>query len=137
MLSGIAYFTSSLAAGGPLSRVPSRLLVVADNTAMSLLLLAAVTSAFGLVTTVALYTIASLDASIGWVRLAHLLSSETPAGVGTTKVLNRSLFNVGAARGRARSRDRRLMANQRSIGLPDQSTTASMSSTQLPSGSSM
>jgi predicted MFS family arabinose efflux permease len=39
--------------------------------------------------------------AVGWVGLAALLTSETPAGVGATMTLSGAIFNLGGAAGGA------------------------------------
>jgi predicted MFS family arabinose efflux permease len=53
----------------------------------------------GTVATVCVLLVAAAAAAIGWVGLTALMTTETPAGAGTTMVLNGALFNLGAAAG--------------------------------------
>jgi len=99
MVAGSGYFVGSLVAGGPLGRLPARPLVAVGNVTMALLLMLAFTAWLGTVVTVAVLTVAAVAAAVGWVGLTALMTSETPAGAGTTMVLNGALFNLGAAAG--------------------------------------
>jgi predicted MFS family arabinose efflux permease len=48
---------------------------------------------------IGLLAMAGFAGAVGWVGLTTLLTNETPAGAGTTMVLNGSLYNLGAAAG--------------------------------------
>jgi predicted MFS family arabinose efflux permease len=50
---------------------------------------------------VALLVVASVASAIAGVGIATLLAAESPAGTGTTMVLNGSVLNLGAAGGTA------------------------------------
>ena len=99
MLAGSGYLLGSLAAGGPLARLPARPLVAVSNVTMGLLMMVAFSAILDTRLTVALLPFAGFAGAVGWVGLTALLTSETPAGAGTTMVLNGSLFNLGAAAG--------------------------------------
>ena len=99
MVAGSGYFLGSLLAGGPFGRLPARPLVAIGNVAMALLLMIAFSAWLGTVATIGVLFVAAAAAAIGWVGLTALMTSETPAGAGTTMVLNGALFNLGAAAG--------------------------------------
>ena len=101
MLSGGGYFLGSLAAGGRLGRFALRPLFAIATVAMGLLMGIIFGSVLGTVATIALIPCAGVAGAVGWVALTTVLSTETPAGAGTTMVLNGSIFNAGAAGGGA------------------------------------
>ncbi|MBA2755531.1 MAG: MFS transporter [Chloroflexia bacterium] len=101
MLGGAGYFLGSLLAGGPLSRVPARVLLAGGNVAMALLMGLAFSGVLGTAGTIAVMPLATFTGALGWIGLTTLLTAETPAGAGTTMTLNGSLFNLGAAGGGA------------------------------------
>lgn len=101
LLAGSGYVLGSLLAGGPLSRVPARVLLAGGNGALALLIGLAFSEVFGMVGTVAALLLAAFAAALGWVGIASLLIAESPAGPGTTMALHGSLFNLGAAAGGA------------------------------------
>jgi DHA1 family inner membrane transport protein len=99
MVTGCGYLLGSLVAGGALARVPVRPLVAVGNAIMGLLLMAAFSGIVDSRIAIGLLPMAALAGAVGWVGLTTLLTSETPAGAGTTMVLNGSLYNLGAAAG--------------------------------------
>jgi MFS transporter, DHA1 family, inner membrane transport protein len=99
MLVGTGYLLGSLVAGGSLARVPVRPQVAIGNATMALLMLVAFLVPVGATLAIGLLWIAAFAGAVGWVGLTALLTSETPAGAGTTMVLNGSLYNAGAAAG--------------------------------------
>lgn len=99
MLAGFGYLLGSLVAGGAFTRVPVRLLVAVSNVIMGLLLLVAFSGIVDARAAIGLLALAAFAGAVGWVGLTALLTSETPAGAGTTMVLNGSLYNLGAAAG--------------------------------------
>lgn len=99
MLGGSGYFAGSLAAGGPLAGVPTRTMVSVGTVTMAILMAAPFTGAMPTMLAVALIPLAAFAGAVGWVGLTALLTAETPAGAGTTMVLNSALFNLGAASG--------------------------------------
>ena len=101
MLGGSGYFLGSMAAGGPLGRISPRPLVAGANIAMAILMCIAFSAAFGTAGSVAVLPLAGFAGAVGWVGLASLLTSETPAGVGATMTLSGALFNLGGASGGA------------------------------------
>jgi DHA1 family inner membrane transport protein len=101
MLGGGGYFLGSLAAGGPLGRIPPRPLLVGGNVVMALLMGLAFSAVLGPIGSVAVLPLAALAGAFGWVAIASLLTAESPAGAGTTMTLHGSLFNLGAAAGGA------------------------------------
>jgi MFS transporter, DHA1 family, inner membrane transport protein len=101
MLGGSGYLLGSLLAGGPLGRVPPRLLIAVANIAMAASMGLSFSMVFGTAGTVALFPLVGLTGAVGWVGLAALLTAETPAGSGATMTLSGALFNLGAAGGAA------------------------------------
>src|SRR5215218_2189366 len=101
MAAGTGYCLGSLAVGGPLARVPTRLLVVFGYVATALLIALAFSARVGTTGSVVLITGASLMMGIEVVAMAALMTAETPSGAGTTMTLSGSLFNLGAAGGSA------------------------------------
>jgi predicted MFS family arabinose efflux permease len=99
MLGGAGYFLGSLVAGGPLSWIPPRPLLVGGNVVMALLMGLAFSAVLGPIGSVAVLPLAALAGAFGWVAIASLLTAESPAGAGTTMTLHGSLFNLGAAAG--------------------------------------
>lgn len=99
MLGGSGYFAGSLATSGPLAHLPTRSLVAGGTVIMAILMAAPFTGAMPTVLAVTLLPVAAFFGAVGWVGLTALLTSETPAGAGTTMVLNSALFNLGAASG--------------------------------------
>lgn len=99
MLAGSGYLLGSLVAGGAFARYPVRPLVAVSNVIMGLLLLAAFSGIVDSRAAIGLLAMAAFAGAVGWVGLTALLTSETPAGAGTTMVLNGSLYNLGAAAG--------------------------------------
>nr|MBA3378166.1 MFS transporter [Chloroflexia bacterium] len=99
MLAGSGYLIGSLVAGGPFARLPARPLVAISNVIMGLIMMVAFSATLDIRLTIGLLPLAAFAGAGGWVGLTALLTSETPAGAGTTMVLNGSLFNIGAAAG--------------------------------------
>ncbi|MGI8486136.1 MAG: MFS transporter [Thermomicrobiales bacterium] len=99
MLAGSGYLLGSLVAGGAFARVPVRPLVAVSNVIMGLLLMVAFSGIVDSRIAIGLLSMAAFAGAMGWVGLTALLTSETPAGAGTTMVLNGSLYNLGAAAG--------------------------------------
>ena len=99
MVIGCGYLLGSVVAGGALARLPVRQLVVAGNVIMGLLLMVAFSGIVDSRVAIGLLAMAGFAGAVGWVGLTALLTSETPAGAGTTMVLNGSLYNLGAAAG--------------------------------------
>jgi DHA1 family inner membrane transport protein len=95
MAAGTGYCLGSLAVGGPLARVPTRLMVVFGYVATALLIALAFSARVG--------TPGSITLIMGMegVAMTALLTAETPSGAGTTMTLNGSLFNLGATGGSA------------------------------------
>jgi predicted MFS family arabinose efflux permease len=89
----------SIVAGGALARVPVRPLVAVGNAMMGLLLMAAFSGIVDSRIAIGLLAMAAFAGAVGWVGLTALLTNDTPAGAGTTMVLNGSLYNLGAAEG--------------------------------------
>jgi predicted MFS family arabinose efflux permease len=101
MLGGGGYFLGSLLSGGAFGRVPPRTLLVVGNVAMALLMGLAFSAILGPLGTVATLPLAGFAGALGWVAVAALLTTDSPAGAGTTMTLHGSLFNLGAAAGGA------------------------------------
>ncbi len=99
MLVGTGYLLGSLFAGGRLARVPACPQVAIGNAIMAMLMVVAFSAPVGTMLALGLLWIAAFMGAIGWVGLTALLASETPAGAGTTMVLNGALYNAGAAVG--------------------------------------
>jgi MFS transporter, DHA1 family, inner membrane transport protein len=101
MAAGTGYCLGSLAVGGPLARVPTRLMVVFGYVATALLIALAFSARVGTPGSITLITGASLMMGMEGVAMTALLTAETPSGAGTTMTLNGSLFNLGATGGSA------------------------------------
>jgi predicted MFS family arabinose efflux permease len=101
MVGGVGYVLGSLLAGGPLGRIPARMLIASATLVMALSLGLILSASFGTAVTIALLSIASLAAAIGPVGTAGLLTAETPAGTGATMTVNSAFNNLGAAGGGA------------------------------------
>lgn len=101
MFGGSGYFLGSLAAGGPLGGVPSRLLLIIGNVAMALFMGIAFSGMLGPLGSVAMMPLATFAGAFGWVAVIALLLAESPAGAGTTLTLHGSVFNLGASAGGA------------------------------------
>ena len=101
MLGGSGYMLGSVLAGGPLSRVPARLLIALANLIMAVALGLSFSPFIGVAGAIALMAIAALTGAVGWVGIAALMTTETPAGSWATMTLNGALFNLGAAGGGA------------------------------------
>jgi predicted MFS family arabinose efflux permease len=101
MLAGAGYFAGSLVAGGPLARLPARPLVAVSNIVLALANAVIFLAWLSTPLTIALLPVGTFAGAVGWVGLTSALAAETPAGAGTTMVLNSSLFNLGAAIGAA------------------------------------
>ncbi len=101
MLGGAGYLLGGVAAGGPLARIPTRPLVAASNVISALVFAVVYSTVLGTTLTIAILPLTTFAAAAGYVGLTTLLTEETPAGPGTTMVLNGSLFNLGAAIGAA------------------------------------
>jgi MFS transporter, DHA1 family, inner membrane transport protein len=101
MVAGTGYCLGSLAVGGPLARVPTRLMVVFGYTATALLIGLAFSARVGSPGSIAMITGASLMMGMEGVAMTALMTAKTPTGAGTTMTLSGSLFNLGAAGGSA------------------------------------
>jgi DHA1 family inner membrane transport protein len=99
MLVGTGYLLGSFVAGGSLALIPVRAQVAIGNATMALLMLIAFLAPVGAMVAIGLLWVAAFAGAVGWVGLTALITSETPAGAGTTMVLNESLYNAGAAAG--------------------------------------
>ena len=101
MLGGSGYFLGSLAAGGPLSFLTPRTLLIAGNLVMAVAMGVAFSGRLGAIGTVGLMPFATFAGAFGWIAVVALLTAVSPAGPGTTLTLHGSLFNLGAAGGGA------------------------------------
>jgi predicted MFS family arabinose efflux permease len=101
MLGGGGFMLGSMLAGGPLSRMPTRMLIASANLIMAVTMGLAFSTHIGVAGTIALLPLAAFSGAVGWVGIATLLTTETPAGTGATMTLNGALFNLGAAGGGA------------------------------------
>jgi MFS transporter, DHA1 family, inner membrane transport protein len=101
MVGGSGYFLGSLAAAGPLGRVPPLPLLALGNGVMAVLTGCVLGASFGTTLTVAMIPILAFAGAVGWVGLVGLLAEKTPVGSGATMVLNGSLLNLGAFGGGA------------------------------------
>jgi DHA1 family inner membrane transport protein len=101
MAGGTAFFLGSVAVGGPLVRVPARMLVVAGYAIMALLMGIAFSARLGPLGTAALIAVSALAMGVGVVGLIALFLDETPSGAGTTLTLSGAVFNLGGATGGA------------------------------------
>jgi predicted MFS family arabinose efflux permease len=99
MVVGTGYLLGSFIAGGSPIPVPVRAQVAIGNATMALLMLIAFVAPVGAMLAIGLLWIAAFAGAVGWVGLTALITSETPAGAGTTMALNESLYNAGAAAG--------------------------------------
>ena len=101
LASGVGYLAGSAAAGSWLGGSAPRATYAATTIGSGALFGLAFAVPFGAGVAVACVTLASLLAPFGWVTLAAMLSSETPAGQATTMVLAVSVYSLGAAIGGA------------------------------------
>ncbi len=99
-VSGSAFFLGSLAAGR-LGRLDLRTTFAWTTLVSGALLLAAFAMAGGVVVTTVSISVAFFFAGIQVVNIMTLVANETPAGQGTTMVINESIFALGAAVGAA------------------------------------
>jgi predicted MFS family arabinose efflux permease len=99
-LAGGAFATGTFVAGGRLGGVSPRASVAASSVAAGLLVGPMLWLANAQVV-LALLLVISLAAALCGVGVATLLAAESPAGAGTTLVLNSSLINAGTAGGAA------------------------------------
>jgi DHA1 family inner membrane transport protein len=96
---GAAYCLGSLGVGGPLARVPPRLLVVLGYLAGAGLVALAFSGRVGTAGAVVAVAGTALLWGVEGVAMTAVLAAETPSGAGTTMTLSGSLFNLGAAGG--------------------------------------
>jgi DHA1 family inner membrane transport protein len=97
-LTGAGYAAGSVLAGGRLGAASPRL-TIAAACVVSGLLLGPAFAASNPWLVVTLLVVISMAAAICSIGVTTLLSVESPAGAGTTMVLNSSLLNAGAAGG--------------------------------------
>jgi predicted MFS family arabinose efflux permease len=96
MLAGGGYVLGSVAAGGRLGGIAPRATVAAASVATGVLL-APMLIVADIRVVLPLLIAASFAAAAAGVGVTSLLASESPAGAGTTMVLNGSILNLGAA----------------------------------------
>lgn len=101
MIAGLGYFAGTKIAGGPVGDVNPRMLYGAATFACGVFLGLGIALPLGPTPAVTLLTVAAMSGGIGWVALISLISSESPAGQGTTMSLNSSVFTFGSAIGGA------------------------------------
>jgi predicted MFS family arabinose efflux permease len=101
MVAGTGFFLGSLAAGGPLARIPVRLLVGGGYALMALLMALTFSARFGTAGSALLLAGAAFAMGFAVVGMIASLTAQTPSGAGTTLTFNTALFNVGAASGGA------------------------------------
>lgn len=97
---GAGFLSGSLAAGGRLGRFPPVQTVV-TTTAISGILFGLLFVLPGVPLPLASLAIGGFIGSFGWVAATNLLANTSPAGAGTTMVLNGSGTNLGSAAGGA------------------------------------
>lgn len=97
MASGIGYAVGSVAGSKVLAYSPR--LVVALSCLFGGLAVGALTMVTGVAISITLVVVASLISSLAGIGLATVLANESPAGTGTTMVLNGSMMNLGSAGG--------------------------------------
>ena len=95
-LTGGAFALGSVAVSGPLGGISPRLLVALSSTVGGVLV-APMLLVPAARTVIPLLLIASLAAGVCGVSVVALLAAESPAGAGTTMVLNGSILNLGTA----------------------------------------
>jgi DHA1 family inner membrane transport protein len=99
-VSGLGYAAGSVAAGGRL-RLGSPRNLVALTCFIGAVAVGLMLSADDVWPVVALLVVASAASSVSGLAIAALLATESPAGSGTTMVLNGSVLNLGSAVGTA------------------------------------
>jgi DHA1 family inner membrane transport protein len=97
---GIGYAAGSVAAGGRL-RLGSPRNLVAVTCLVGAVAVGAMLLAENVWLIVGLLIVASVVSAVSGIAIAALLATESPAGSGTTMVLNGSVLNLGAAAGAA------------------------------------
>ncbi len=96
MLAGGGYVLGSVAAGGRLRGIPPRTMVAVASVATGVLLGSMLVLAASWVVLPLLIAGSFASAAVG-VGVTALLAAESPAGAGTTMVLNGSILNLGTA----------------------------------------
>ncbi|MBA3450491.1 MAG: MFS transporter, partial [Chloroflexia bacterium] len=96
MLSGVGYVLGSVAAGGRVRGIPPRTVVAVASVATGVLLGSMLLLAESWVVLPLLIAGSFASAAVG-VGATALLAAESPAGAGTTMVLNGSILNLGTA----------------------------------------
>jgi predicted MFS family arabinose efflux permease len=101
MVGGTAYFGGTKLSGGSLGGLTPRHAFALATAALGGLLGLSMLLPAGPFGSVGLLALAATSGGVGWVLLITLLSSETPAGQGTTMALNAAVFSLGSALGGA------------------------------------
>lgn len=101
MVGGGGYFIGTKLAGGRLGGHDLRAVFGLGTAAMGGLLAASLALPIGPVAAVGLMGLASIAGGFGYVALITLVSSDSPAGQGTTMSLNAAMFEGGSALGGA------------------------------------
>jgi len=99
MVFGFGYLIGSVAAGGWLGHYSLNTLFMVSTLLMSLLVAALLAIPMPVILATLLLGGAAVASGVGWVALTTLLVRETPAGRGTTMVLNGTMFSLGTAGG--------------------------------------
>lgn len=99
MVGGSGYFIGTKLAGGRLGGWDLRAVYGLGTIAMGALLAAALALPIGPLTVIGLIGLASATGGFGYVALVTLVSSDSPAGQGTTMSLNSAMLQAGSALG--------------------------------------
>lgn len=97
MASGIGYAVGSVAGAKVLASSPRAM--VALSCLFGGVAVWSLTTVSGVAISILLVVLASLISSVAGIGLATILANESPAGTGTTMVLNGSMMNLGSAGG--------------------------------------
>ena len=97
MTSGIGYAVGSVVGSKALAFSPR--LIVAASCLIAGLAVGALLLVSSVVLAIVLVVLASLISALAGIGLASILANESPAGTGTTMVLNGSMMNLGSAGG--------------------------------------
>jgi predicted MFS family arabinose efflux permease len=97
MAGSCGLFLGSVAAGEWLQRFDSRRIYAATTVFLAAAFLVVFTLPMSAIATIAVMTVATFCAGVGWVNLTALLASGTPAGAGTTMTLNVSVYTLSSA----------------------------------------
>jgi predicted MFS family arabinose efflux permease len=97
MVASVGLFLGNLAAGEWLARFDLRRTCALTTTILGAGLLATFTLPLSALPTVALVTVTTFCAGVGWVNLTTLMAANTAAGPGTTMTLNVSIYTLSSA----------------------------------------